>query len=56
MYDKPLTLKVAKHSSDNFPVGTKMVGDSFVSDFQFIFSFEQELSFSEEFQEMQIKR
>ena len=31
-FDETLALKVSKHSSDNFPVGTKMVGDSFVSD------------------------
>ena len=32
-FDESFDLKVSKHSSDNFPVGTKMVGDSFVSDF-----------------------
>ena len=30
-FDETLTLKVSKHSSDNFPVGTKMISNRLMS-------------------------
>ena len=42
-FDEPLALKVSKHSSDNFPVGTKMISNRLMSDFQLVCSFDRGL-------------
>ena len=38
-----LALNVSKHSSDNFPVGTKMISNRLMSDFQLVCSFDRGL-------------
>ena len=42
-FDETLALKVSKHSSDNFPVGTKMISNRLMSDFQLVCSFDRGL-------------
>ena len=42
-FDEILALKVSKHSSDNFPVGTKMISNRLMSDFQLVCSFDRGL-------------
>ena len=41
--EETLALKVSKHSSDNFPVGTKLISNRLMSDFQLVCSFDRGL-------------
>ena len=41
-FDESFALKVSKHSSDNFPVGTKMISNRLMSDFQLVCSFDRD--------------